>query len=359
MHKDFSEWYSTTSFGHDRETLPLRWKGVEAALEEISVATAMELVQTVYKWPLKPSELLVSFQQHFKDADEMFLSSGNDKEVQVLAGCVLAMLCVDDEHAMPEAALAVLTASACGSLDQKTSIDLVGMAKNRILIDGANARKRPANKDFTNHTMKKGFDTAVAALAESLTIENAAETFKSMGAHITSLCNSIQSEFKLHLTIMTNTITIQDEELQTLWWVIGKRSGVWDAKFDDISASTRPLLLGYEYSKLTTAQSVEPPSLQAVLTQVGIDGNEVTIPDAVNTCGVEILRQLLSTDTIICPTIFPIHDAIRRALETEAEASWIPVWGKVSGIEAEGKYSSLDLAIQFYRELKLQELLAE
>ena len=236
MHNDFADWYKVSALTIDRDTLQLRWEGVEAVLAEINSETILELVKMVYKWPLKPSEHIEKFRQYFKTVDVAFQSAGNDKEVQVLAGCVLALLCVDEGYDCPEASLAILTASACGILRQDTGIDLLAMAKHRTLLDGANARKRPVIKDLAIQPMKKQFDTALAALSAAPEIATVIETFKVFSSSINTLSNSIQTEFKQRIAELIKTVAIQDEELQSLWWVIGHRSREWDERF----AATSP-----------------------------------------------------------------------------------------------------------------------
>lgn len=356
MHNDFADWNKVTALTIDRDTLQLRWKGVEAVLAEINSEAILELIKMAYKWPLKPSEYIEKFRQYFKTADVAFQNAGNDKEVQVLAGCVLALLCVDEAYDFPEASLAILTASACGILRQDTGIDLLAMAKHRTLLDGANARKRPEIKDLAIQPMKKQFDSAVVSLTTTADIPTVIETFKTFGSAINSLSNSIQTEFKQRIAELTRTAAIQDEELQTLWWVIGQRSKEWGMKFADIDQSSRSLLLAYEYYKITS-ETVEPPSMTAILSRVGIDDAMVTIPAAVNSCGADKLAEI--TKDNFNPITCPVLDAIKRAIETgDDQETWVSVWSKVSGIAATQEVSSLDLAAQFYRELQLCYLIS-
>jgi hypothetical protein len=131
MHPKFADWYRPVTFGHNKETFELRWQGVEAALEGIEFLEVLELVRLAFGRPTVSIEDVDAFRQHFKTIDPTFLTSGNDYEVQVLAGCALAILCIEDGYGS-EVPLAILTASACGTRTPKVEIDLIGMASARL-----------------------------------------------------------------------------------------------------------------------------------------------------------------------------------------------------------------------------------
>ena len=105
-----------------------------------------------------------------------------------------------------------------------------------------------------------------------------------------------------------------------------------------------------------TDETSEPPSIKAVFSRAAIDGSaEMTIPESINACGVDNLK-ILASKSAPCSTIFPLHFAISRALETDGNSAWIAAWSKISGIKNETKFTSLDLAVQLFREHKLMML---
>jgi hypothetical protein len=106
-----------------------------------------------------------------------------------------------------------------------------------------------------------------------------------------------------------------------------------------------------------TKELSELPSLKAVFSRIGVGSNKLSIPEAINGCGVERLGRLALNDSD-CPTIFPLHFAIGRAYETGADEAWIAAWERISGIKAAQKIPSLDVAMQVHRELKLKAQIA-
>lgn len=323
MHPKFADWYQPVTFGHERDVLQFRWNGIEAILKGIGTLTALDLVLLVFQKDVIDPGNITWIRDHFKHADPTFKSEGNENELCVLAGCVLALACIEEDHAIPEAALAILTTSVCNTLVPGLGIDLLGMAQHRIEVEGSADRNRPEFSPLPAPT-KKAFSTVTTSLTESPTLETVTAAINSLISSTTTLTSSLQKEIGKQIELLQKTLSVQDEELQMLWWVVGKRSNLWKKEFDEIDKKARPLLFGYE-STILTKLSMESPSLKAVLIRAGIDkGLKLTIPEAINACGVDFLRQI-SLD-VSSPDMFPLLFAIERAIETEADETWIPVW---------------------------------
>jgi hypothetical protein len=352
MHQNFADWYRPVTFGHDRATFDLRWQGVEATLKELNFPVAMELVRLAFGRPSVSTKDVDTFRQYFKAVDPTFGTLGNDHEVQVLAGCVLAILCIDNNYNRSEVLFSILTASACKTRVPKLEFDLLGMATERVRLDGIHARNRPAMSELKEFSFKKDFNKAIADLAASPDFPAAAEAFKQIGVNIENLLIDIQNNINKESDLLQKILTIQDEELQMLWWMVGGWSQMWNTTFGDLDSKARPILLANEAANMTKVLS-ESPVLKAVFSRVGIDEHtELTVPDAVNACGVEYLKTLVPKSTP-CSTIFPLHSAIFRSLETGADRTWIAGWSRTSGIAEEASVVPLELAVQFHRELKL------
>lgn len=351
MHQNFSDWYRPVTFGHDRETINLRWQGVEATIQGLEFPIAMDLVLLAFGRPALSVKEIEKFRQYFKDVDPTFSTSGNDLEVQTLAGCVLGILCID-KHDWGEVPFAIVTASACKKRVPIVEFDLVGMASERIRLEGIQARKRQTMSMLEIDSYKQTLDQAIAPFLNNQGIPHAVEALKQMNVVLEKSFASLQENIKKEINQLQEVLTIQDEELQMLWWMTGGWSEMWKSTFHNLDNKARPILLAKEASEMTELFS-EPPSLKAVFYRVGIDeSTELNIPDSVNACGLEHLKTL-SPQSPPCSILFPMHFAISRAIETGADNTWIPGWSKVSGIDEKAKVMPIELALQFYREIKL------
>ncbi len=352
MHHNFADWYQPLTFGHDRDTIELRWQGVTKVLDDVDCPMVTELTRIIFGYPIESEEFLDKFRQYFKEIDQTFKTTGNDQEVMVLAGCVLAVLC--DEYDRPEAPLSILTTSACGTRVPKVEIDLVNMANEWVLLNGINTRKRPKSSNLITLPNKKEIDEAIQVFNDTPDPPHAAEALKILGP-CTSQLIAQQNKAVLALDRMQRTLKVQDEELQMLWWMVSGWSTKWNSRFDDIDIKARPIMLAKEAACMTDETS-EPPSIKAVFSRAGIDGSvELTIPETINACGVDNLKTL-EPKSAPCSAIFPLHFAISRALETGATSAWIAAWSKISGIKRKSQVTSLELAVQMFREHKLMML---
>lgn len=356
MHEKFVDWLRPTTFSHDRQTIELRWQGTEAAIESLDSRMGFELVRLVFGRELESPENLDKFRQNFKSVDETFSTSGNDHELQVLAGCVLAIICTDETSDRHEVPMAILTASACGKRVPVVEIDLIGMAAEWLKQGGIKARSRSSISEPGVFTSKNAFDAVIAefeANSGGQGMPAAVVAFRKVASAIENLSSTVQKRTHESITEINRLLKIQDEELQMLWWMVGGWSAMWETPFAKIDIKSRPILLAKETAEITDLPS-EPPSLQSVLYRIGIDPKKKSaIPEAVSACG-EYLKEL-APRSIPCPTIYPLHFAISRALETGGDKTWIPNWSKVSGIQEKEQISSLGLALQMYREIKLME----
>jgi hypothetical protein len=262
MHPDFANWYQPVTFGHDRKVLELRWKGIDEAVEGADTEMVQELVRLVYGKQPNSSKLQDDLKQYFRNADPAFLTTGNDQEVLILAGCILAVLLL--EYDFPEVAQIILTTSVCNIRKLSGKIDLVGMANEKILQDGISTRKRPLISTPTKITPDK------IVVHDSL---------ENLGATTIKALNEVQKTIQNEIGSLQKIIEIQDEELQLLWWMIGNWSTMWDVSFQDINEESRPVLLAIEAASMIK-EFVESPSLKAVFSRVEISSSmKINIPD--------------------------------------------------------------------------------
>ena len=357
MHQNFADWYQPVTFKHDSSIIDLRWQGVAAVLKDLSIPTAMELIRLVFGRPRKSSEAETEFRQYFKVVDATFQMSGNDREVQVLAGSVLALCCIGDYEFEP-VPLAILTMSACNTKSPKVDIDLIGMATNRVLSDGNRARKRPTMSQQKPVSNKKIFDAAVALPEETLDLPTVLEVLKKVGSATEGMVTAMQKPVNAEIANMHRVLKIQDEELQMLWWMVGRWSEMWGTTFSDMDSKAQPLLLAKEAASMTE-ESTESPSLKAVFSRVFDDGDTtLSIPAAVKACSMDNLSELSLNDSF-CPDTYPVHLAVTRAHEAERGATWVTGWSKATGIGNAVRFNPLDLAVQVHRECKLMSIMTD
>jgi len=347
MHDQFADWYQPATFGHDRDTIELRWKAVASIVEEIDVQMIAELTRLVFGKRLDRETTLDEFRKYFKEVDQTFQSVGNEEEIIVLAGCVLAALC--DRGSIP-VLLSILTTSTFGLRKLKVDIDLVKMAEYQLNIQAAKTRHRQTLTKLKTIVEPKEIKDAVQTITDNPDPGHVAQSLKILAPFYQQLVYNQQKVINIFNKSLKQ-FEVQDEELQILWWIISGWSNMWSTSFEKLHEKVRPILLAKEIS-IISHENTEPPSIKAIFSRVGIqNGYETTIPDAVTACGVDLLKKIKDSES--CPILFPLHFAVARAIETNAKETWVSAWSEVTGIGETASISMINLAMQMYRECKL------
>ena len=149
-------------------------------------------------------------------------------------------------------------------------------------------------------------------------------------------------------------VSIQDEELQMLWWLMGQRSWDYNCPFSAVPVPAQPLAFAKELAD-STEFLPGPPSVKALLSRAGLEERKsVMIPAAINAVAPERLAQVVGEEDP-SPVSSPIHFAIKRQLETGAGDTWVPGWAATTDVSADHAVSPLLLGVLFYRERLLRE----
>src|SRR5687767_7270215 len=108
IHQDFPRWYREVDVGENRDRLQARWNGVFALAAGATTADVECLLTVVFRAKKFSSiEKLAHIREQFKNADDLFDLSGNDRELEILCGAALAVLLERSDDVGASTALAV------------------------------------------------------------------------------------------------------------------------------------------------------------------------------------------------------------------------------------------------------------
>jgi hypothetical protein len=265
------------------------------------------------------------------------------RELQVLCAVVLIRLFAT----LPSAAIAVLNASFEGSRAADLPMDLTGLAKHALVELSKNKHARPDAKELEIKAPAIDFEVSEEALTamspahwkdELDTLRDAAQTAT------TTLVDRQNRVTKL----LARQISLGDEELQMLWWLIGGHSRVAEAPFAKVDIGLRPLVFGKELGELTKV-SPGPASVKALLSRAGIADEVLKVSDAVNTADIGWIKDVTKSPRV-SPVTTPLHFALEKRVEVGSDEAWLPLWASMTGLPTEASISALKLADLFYRE---------
>ena len=352
MHQDFARWYHAVCIENDAARITARWEGVLNVVKSTDHLMVEALLRLAYGGRARPAiQTLKAIRQAFKDADDAFDMSDNNRELQVLAGATLAVLMESLHEEMGDfAALAATTAALGGARKPDLPMDLAALGETAIAHWGEQNRKRPLLDDFMpNQIPKIDFDPAATKVREVQNWQGVAEAFALAAEHASQGMQMIARRQAEAITEIDNFIRIQDEELQMLWWLIGQWSETYDCTFQSVPSEAQPFVFASELANCT-AFLPGPPSVKSILSRAGLKlRGKLAVTKAVNAPPADWLENLVE-GIDLSPLSTPLHVAIKRQLETGAGETWIAGWAASTEINAKYTLSKLKLGELFYRE---------
>jgi len=291
-----------------------------------------------------------SIREAFRSADETFEMSGNNRELQVLAGAALAALMEDhDKSAGSIAALGATTASLAGARKPDLPMNLAELGEAAIVSRAEENRSRPTFSNYlSTEPPKIEFDKAAEKVREQFDPESVAKAFALAADSVRAGMRTLAQRQAGAFRTVDSFIRIQDEELQMLWWLIGQRSQDYNCALNEVPADAQPFVFASELADCTEILP-GPPSVRALLSRAGLmERRTLEITAAVNAPRADWLERFANED--LSPLSTPLHYAIKRQRETGAGEAWVAGWAASCSLDAEYALPSLTLGELFYRE---------
>ncbi|WP_435609809.1 GTPase-associated system all-helical protein GASH [Pseudomonas knackmussii] len=349
MHQDFARWYETVSLGDDSKRQK-RWEGIVGIVASADLQMLEALLRLAFATRQQPAPAcLQAVRQCFKNADEAFEMSGNDRELQVLAAAALVALMQDANARVAEQAAIAVTTTVL--LDGRSSdtlpMDLAALGEAAIHQLGEAARQRPAIQ-LAQEPPKLVFDKASAKITEQFDAASVSSAFGLAAESTFQALRTLLQRQVLAINSVDKFLRVQDEELQMLWWLTGQRCKSLDCAFDAVKPEAQPFVFARELSDATEVLP-GPASIKAILSRAGLKGRKkISFVAAINGPDEGWLRSFYNSEST-SPVLTPIHYAIHQRLEVGGDV-WASVWESATGIDANRMLSPLDLSELFYRE---------
>ena len=342
MHEGFRAWYGTVSMGEAEERLEARWEGVSTVISDADGDTVEALLRLAHASRHAPSAaVLEEIRQAFREVDDLFPMSDNDRELQILAAACLAALMEADRDAGAFAALSATTAAFGIARKPNLPMDLCAIGDANASRLANLRRQRPVISHRSDGRGSTWDFSKAATKAKEGSWDAVAEAFELAG-------NAARTAHERAMGALECFLRVQDEELDMLWWLTGQRSADFGCGFNAIPVNARPLVLAKELADLTKFLP-GPAGVEGILSRAGLAGQSVRIVDAVTAADAQWLQALVG-ESPPSPLTTPLHDGIRRQLETGPGEAWTAAWAATVGVNAGYELAPLALAKLFYRE---------
>lgn len=358
LHPSFANWYAEVAVGDAVERRQARWRAVKLLLSKADRSLVEGLVRLAFKTKQSPSaDVVQRFTAAFQEMDEAFAWDGHAREIQILAGILLALLMEEGGDEAATCAIAVLTTASLNARRADVPPDLVGLAQRASQVMAEAARKRPDLVGMASVDVSKlDFSKPAAKVKETNNWEAVAEAFTLAGEVTKAYVQRLASRQRDIIWKVSDFIAIQDEELQMLWWLTGRHCTALDCAFESIPSAAQPLMLACELAAMTTVLP-GPASVKGLLSRAGLsERKKLRLPEIVNATDDAWLQRTFD-DVVPSPVTMPLHFAIKRQMETGKGEAWVAGWAATTGLDAARQASSLAWGELFYQErlLALQD----
>lgn len=338
MPLDFPSWYATLEAGQNGDATA-RWAGVAKAIADPKVDEVEAFVRLAFK-SRQPADATVRTRitDNIRAGDPTFGSEAVDRELQILAASALVARLVPSGIA----AIAITTAALDGARRPDLPMDLPTLAETAVREKAKSSRARvpitPLVATEIDWVLAEEGEANATPLEQLDALHSAAEE---------ALTASVKNANDVILQLIQRQELI-DEELQMLWWLMAGETSSGVA-FGEVKADQRPFVIAEELAR-RTARLPGPMAIPALLSRSGLSRKtKIKIVDAVNAMEDHWCAEMAGRPTI-SPVTNPLHEAIRRRVETGRGPDWSKNWAAVCGIDEGYALPALRLAELFYRE---------
>lgn len=350
MTADFARWYAE-AFMDEGAKRDLRWKGVVDVTAKAGHLTAEVLTRLAFQTPVpaagrKTENLSATYNKvvaTLSGGDAAFDPSRSTRELQILASSALVRLVATH----PDAALIVTTASFGGHRKPDLPMDLGGLGEKALVALSGRKHARTNIDELKLAAPKVDFSIAAEALQSMDPTQWKAQIDLLRDATAVAIEHVVTGQNRV-VELLQRQISLDEEELQMLWWLQGGYSRLLDKPFPELEAAIRPLALAHELSTLTVV-SPGPASIRAMLSRSGIGGERLKVEEVVNAADLEWAKSV-SNSTLVSPVTTPIHFALEQRAELGSNDTWQAGWSGLTGLSADVALPAVKLAELFYRE---------
>ncbi len=357
----FPDWYAEASPTAQNETVSLRWAGVAEAATSFALEEVPDLVRLFFALPARKDTVAQRARETFQKHDASFRMQGKDRELQVLAGCILAQLI----NTRPDHGDLVALAATCLGLRDLGDVGLVPGVLTRIheyLRDRAlEVRRRSVPRRISAPTLDFAAEIKAIEAVPANQANMAAEPLKKVLAKTADRLTRFGREVQASLDQQRQFLDAQDEELNILWWVLSGYSTDAETPFRKLKIGEAVLRAAQELADRTVLVPGPPSSiafLDRILSFVSPNHNDskLTVVEAIGrtprewrvACSKKHGEVLNEVSDFV-----PLSFAIQRSLENENPDVWALAVSPICGIDPAAPRAPLHIATQHYHEILL------
>jgi hypothetical protein len=333
------------------EAMKLRQPPYDTLKKDLPLSRAIELSRFLFGLSQRPQGDW--FFKAFNGADATFSMVENEREAAVLAGAILAASAAASNA---ESALAPLCTAACGTRKPLVVPALLGFLEKQ-LADEAIAERIVAKVGRISAPAVGKAGGEASQLAQTGDWTKASTVINQVINDGHAAVTSVAGAADAAVSVLQDQLDVLREEVGMLWWHVGGVSRKTNEAFADLEPGCAAILAGIDMSDLSSTL-VGPYAAKAILQktlQAGRSGKlgSVTLNESVEALAIDKLTDITGNPKLAgIGDVAPVLFAVAKRQEN-GPGAWKQAFQNATGIDAEAKFSALELAVQAYRERQL------
>lgn len=348
MYEHFADWYSLVAPQFDSKRLEDRWNAAVAYADSLNVPDASGAARVLLnRTNVQPQHDAI--RQLAKKIDSTYISTDDALEIRVICAGATAHLLTKRSHAANAIALSVL----CG-IFQRNDLEsfvseVAGICKRALITEAA--RVRDSDLVFPVFSPK----TINESLKAQAPPPDLPSVQSNLAGAITAVTNSLSNYLGTANEAISQIRTVQQEESDILWWLMGAHSLKTNLPFSKTKQSELALIAAYDLAsitRLTPGPAAAEAFLDHVLRFAASKKEKTSLQDAVNTMNAQVKGELgQSADHCHVPwDLIPCYAAIPKSIEVGGGKGWETAFSTLTGLDAATPVKSTALAYQAYME---------
>ncbi len=345
---ELPRWLREVTLGNQTVDVEKLRTGLAQAREDLNAKQDVEALARLAlgSKAVPDAAIAARFVARFQEVDNSLELRVGDRLLEILAASLLVDVMGGEEHAM--AGYVALACATAMSVGRKTNLpmDLASAAEDALDALG-DTRRVPIGSEQKG-VPKLDLGLAIEKVKSAVDVSTVTEALQLVGQQVTNGLKQLETRQRIALRRVESAFTCLEEEIQMLWWLVGGRSWLLDAEFDELDGDAAPLILAYDLAEMTN-EFPGPRSIKALISRARRGGARTSIAGAVNALG-PVASEKLAPTSGASPVTTPIHLAIQRQRETGDSESWVAGWSGATELPSDAEHSVLDVATSFYRE---------
>lgn len=390
MQTYWRDWFAKTTLSADADLIERRQKGIDKFAKSVdrstksAVASICELCRLAFGLPevsgVSRDAFLTRMRTAFAGEDPKFEMLGNALVMRILAGAVLERLLTSSQISIENSdrvALAVKCAPMINGTSDKVSsmlFDLRRSAELYLVIESCKRHRltpvtelavTPVQSKVPESLERLSFEgtSGTASAVEHLNITRAlVAQIKALVKEMSQLGDNMNA---VQIRAVENQ-KILEEEVNTLWWIFGRRSRGLDSPFEQIAVAPACIIAAKELMETTLAPLGHPAAtefLAAALAEADLDtpdreaNDQIQLLDAVKQTPLDWRLEWHRSEnqnivSVEIANLCPVTYAIELSVQAEGD-DWVTLWKETTGLPIDYSLAPDDLSRQLYDECLL------